>query len=54
MSPKYRVLEALSAFELCKAVQGLLDAGWRCQGGVSISYSPHNNQFKYAQAMVTG
>ena len=51
MSPKYRVLEALSAFELCKAVQGLLDTGGRCQGGMSIAYNPNTRQFTYAQAM---
>lgn len=54
MSPKYRIIEGCSATDLQLKVQQAINEGWSLLGGLSISYNPHNNQFKYAQAMVTG
>lgn len=52
MSPKYRVLEAETRLTLVREVRELIDQGWQCQGGVSVTYNPKTHQFIYAQAMV--
>ena len=52
MNPKYRVLEAATTLTLVHEVQGLLDQGWRCQGGVAITWCHRQARVVYAQAMV--
>jgi hypothetical protein len=48
---RYKVVEAKSASELERLVQGLLDAGWKLQGGVALgTYGA--GQWWYYQAMV--
>lgn len=36
-----------------QSVDKLMKSGWRCQGGVSITFTP-GNAARYAQAMVHG
>ena len=52
MSPKYRVLEAETRLTLVREVRELIDQGWQCQGGVSITWDCHRANVVYAQAMV--
>ena len=52
MSPKYRVLEAETRLTLVREVRELIDQGWQCQGGVSITWDHRSASVVYAQAMV--
>ena len=48
---EYQAIETMSIDDLNEEIQKMINAGWRCQGGISIALDSEDT-VNYAQAMV--
>jgi hypothetical protein len=51
----YKILHERTAYELSKSVQKAMEDGWKCQGGIQISYTTYDSKQvveEYMQAIV--